>query len=130
MTAHEKYLILGSNSFSGATFADFLATEGLDVLATSRSDEPHEAFLPYKWQKRPGNVRFRRIDLNHDLDALKTLLASERPTHIVNFAAQSMVGESWLHPDRKSTRLNSSHSQISYAVFCLKKKNNHHIVWH
>src|SRR2546430_4975718 len=33
------------------------------------------------------------------------------------------VGEQ-LHPqqDRKSTRLNSSHSQISYAVFCLKKK--------
>src|SRR2546430_13281825 len=27
-------------------------------------------------------------------------------------------------PDRKSTRLNSSHSQISYAVFCLKKKND------
>src|SRR2546430_11879143 len=29
--------------------------------------------------------------------------------------------------DRKSTRLNSSHSQISYAVFCLKKKNTPHI---
>src|SRR2546430_4287596 len=28
--------------------------------------------------------------------------------------------------DRKSTRLNSSHSQISYAVFCLKKKNDKH----
>src|SRR2546430_12485974 len=28
-----------------------------------------------------------------------------------------------LYLDRKSTRLNSSHSQISYAVFCLKKKN-------
>src|SRR2546427_7354290 len=28
----------------------------------------------------------------------------------------------WRDPDRKSTRLNSSHSQISYAVFCLKKK--------
>src|SRR5205085_12506863 len=27
--------------------------------------------------------------------------------------------------DRKSTRLNSSHSQISYAVFCLKKKTEH-----
>src|SRR2546430_9757317 len=27
-------------------------------------------------------------------------------------------------PDRKSTRLNSSHSQISYAVFCLKKKKS------
>src|SRR2546430_3775093 len=35
--------------------------------------------------------------------------------------------------DRKSTRLNSSHSQISYAVFCLKKKNTHPAavrVWH
>src|SRR2546430_4343743 len=35
----------------------------------------------------------------------------------------------WLNThkeDRKSTRLNSSHSQISYAVFCLKKKNLHH----
>src|SRR2546430_13671091 len=29
--------------------------------------------------------------------------------------------------DRKSTRLNSSHSQISYAVFCLKKKKEQHI---
>src|SRR3712207_7818220 len=29
------------------------------------------------------------------------------------------------HRDRKSTRLNSSHANISYAVFCLKKKNNH-----
>src|SRR5699024_11584722 len=28
--------------------------------------------------------------------------------------------------DRKSTRLNSSHVSISYAVFCLKKKNNNH----
>src|SRR2546427_8530745 len=31
-------------------------------------------------------------------------------------------GASVGRPDRKSTRLNSSHSQISYAVFCLKKK--------
>src|SRR3712207_8222579 len=29
--------------------------------------------------------------------------------------------------DRKSTRLNSSHANISYAVFCLKKKNHQHI---
>jgi dTDP-glucose 4,6-dehydratase len=54
MAGHEKYLILGSNSFSGATFADYLAAAGHDVLATSRSDEAHPAFLPYKWQKRPG----------------------------------------------------------------------------
>src|SRR2546430_8249467 len=38
------------------------------------------------------------------------------------------LGEPVFHVDardRKSTRLNSSHSQISYAVFCLKKKNIH-----
>src|SRR2546427_8521281 len=35
------------------------------------------------------------------------------------------------HRDRKSTRLNSSHSQISYAVFCLKKKKIYQAVrWH
>src|SRR2546428_6528434 len=32
-------------------------------------------------------------------------------------------GEALARIDRKSTRLNSSHDQISYAVFCLKKKN-------
>src|SRR5256886_10063800 len=31
--------------------------------------------------------------------------------------------------DRKSTRLNSSHSQISYAVFCLKKKKKMHTIF-
>src|SRR5438876_9178177 len=32
-------------------------------------------------------------------------------------------GQAWGQRDRKSTRLNSSHPSISYAVFCLKKKN-------
>src|SRR2546427_4585145 len=41
--------------------------------------------------------------------------ANETKAHIQNFF-DSIRG------DRKSTRLNSSHSQISYAVFCLKKK--------
>src|SRR3712207_7782272 len=38
-------------------------------------------------------------------------------------AQQLGVAEAQLQPDRKSTRLNSSHANISYAVFCLKKKN-------
>src|SRR3712207_7561323 len=33
-------------------------------------------------------------------------------------------GNGWILQDRKSTRLNSSHANISYAVICLKKKNN------
>lgn len=77
-------LVLGSNSFSGASFCDFVAATGRDVIATSRSDEPHEALLPYKWRKNPGLVRFHRVDINHDLDALDALLKAEKPTHIVN----------------------------------------------
>ncbi|WP_370194095.1 MULTISPECIES: GDP-mannose 4,6-dehydratase [Aurantimonas] len=97
--ADPKFLVLGSNSFSGATFCDYLAEQGYDVVATSRSPEPNVAQLPYKWQARPGSVRFEKVDINHDLDALEALLKRERFTHVVNFAAQSMVGQSWDHPD-------------------------------
>src|SRR5438128_495971 len=46
----------------------------------------------------------------------------ERPDGV---AARDRIGphRAELQPDRKSTRLNSSHGSISYAVFCLKKKN-------
>src|SRR6266568_3792254 len=41
----------------------------------------------------------------------------------INPARAEVLGErAWPSVDRKSTRLNSSHSSISYAVFCLKKK--------
>ena len=99
MSKAQKILVLGSNSFSGASFCDFVAATGRDVIATSRSPEPHYALLPYKWRKHQGSVRFQRIDLNHDLDTLDVLLRMERPTHVINFAAQSMVGESWINPD-------------------------------
>jgi dTDP-glucose 4,6-dehydratase len=99
MPGSERFLVLGSNSFSGATFCDYLAEQGYRVLATSRSAEPPTPLLPYKWQKRAGQVDFTRIDINHDLDALDDLIKREKPTHVVNFAAQSMVGESWQHPD-------------------------------
>src|SRR5690349_24996618 len=36
--------------------------------------------------------------------------------------AVRLFGAAWQRADRKSTRLNSSHVEISYAVFCLKKK--------
>src|SRR2546430_12505723 len=43
-------------------------------------------------------------------------------TNNTNFTLNGLSGITWVEGDRKSTRLNSSHSQISYAVFCLKKK--------
>src|SRR3712207_7895505 len=43
---------------------------------------------------------------------------------IVAMGAASLSAFNEVDKDRKSTRLNSSHANISYAVFCLKKKNN------
>src|SRR3712207_7628695 len=44
------------------------------------------------------------------------------PFELLPQGALGLLGQ--LQSDRKSTRLNSSHANISYAVFCLKKKNN------
>src|SRR5438270_1671109 len=44
----------------------------------------------------------------------------------LDVAVPILVGIAHVDQDRKSTRLNSSHSQISYAVFCLKKKKQKH----
>jgi len=90
-------LIIGSNSFSGATFADFLLQQGHRVLGTSRSQEPIDAFLPYKWHDH-SNFNFYPFDLNKHQSEIKELIHEVKPGFIINFAAQSMVGESWHNP--------------------------------
>jgi len=89
--------IIGSNSFSGATFAEFALQQGARVLGSSRSNEPIDAFLPYKWQEH-SNFNFYHLDLNKDLAEITELLNEVKPEYVVNFAAQSMVGESWQNP--------------------------------
>src|SRR2546427_8566981 len=58
-----------------------------------------------------------------------TLFRSHRPSRCGGDALECGRDE-LAGLDRKSTRLNSSHSQISYAVFCLKKKKNQRPVLH
>jgi len=91
--------VLGSNSFSGASFIDYLLRQGVRVVGVSRSPESLPVFLPYRWSRRDAEFRFHQCDLNKDLDQLMQLLRAERPECVVNFAAQSMVGESWKHPE-------------------------------
>src|SRR5699024_10875512 len=46
---------------------------------------------------------------------------------IIESKGLDITADSLEHQDRKSTRLNSSHVSISYAVFCLKKKKRQHM---
>src|SRR2546430_13465511 len=61
----------------------------------------------------------------HHLQAVRSIpdLAENRPEPRHPVVYLHHQPHSHQREDRKSTRLNSSHSQISYAVFCLKKKN-------
>src|SRR5256885_12773446 len=51
--------------------------------------------------------------------------ADEQQTLVAFFDEDALLDQLILRSDRKSTRLNSSHLVISYAVFCLKKKKSH-----
>ena len=94
----DNIFIIGSNSFSGASFADYALKQGADVVGISRSKEANRPFLPYKWENH-SNFTFYSLDINQHLEEIIALVDDLKPTHIINFAAQSMVAESWLKPN-------------------------------
>lgn len=95
-----KVVVLGSNSFSGQDFVDLLLDDAsLQVIGVSRSAEKSATFLRYKERADLSRFRFEQLDMNRDMDQLLELLDRERPEYIVNFAAQSEVGPSWIHPE-------------------------------
>src|SRR3712207_8292916 len=51
------------------------------------------------------------------------IVHNDEVVHLRGFGEADPAGRAVTAQDRKSTRLNSSHANISYAVFCLKKKN-------
>jgi dTDP-glucose 4,6-dehydratase len=96
----ERIAVIGSNSFSGASFVRHCLAQGLEVIGASRSAEPARCFLPYRWlpAEQQQGFRFIQADLNHDLDALMRELDAFQPAWVVNFAAQGMVAQSWQQP--------------------------------
>lgn len=94
-----KICVIGSNSFSGSSFVDHCLTEGHEVLGVSRSELPHSSFLPFSSNQNKHLFHFNRVDLNTDLTRLQQLLKEFRPDLVVNFSAQSMVGQSWEVPE-------------------------------
>src|SRR2546430_3536035 len=93
---------------------------------------PRSTLFPYTTLFRSAEAKKEiELEIAHvlciDIVGYSKLLINEQRAlldklnHVVRQTDQFRSAEE--AGDRKSTRLNSSHSQISYAVFCLKKKN-------
>src|SRR2546428_10143887 len=97
---------------------------------------PRSTVFPYTTLFRSGNNygTVFRISTNGMLSTLYSFTSGTNgigPDGLVQAADGNLYGTTGGGVDRKSTRLNSSHDQISYAVFCLKKKKKqstrHHV---
>src|SRR2546422_1676923 len=82
---------------------------------------PRSTLFPYTtlFRSRPiGRTRDQAIDRQREQAADNATDRSDQ----WHYRLPARVADQWPGQDRKSTRLNSSHGYISYAVFCLKKK--------
>src|SRR5690349_22886906 len=82
---------------------------------------PRSTLFPYTTLFRSPDAHVRVVDVDPVVGEEVLALDDERDREEVA-VAQAARGAEHVR-DRKSTRLNSSHVEISYAVFCLKKKN-------
>src|SRR3712207_7040157 len=83
---------------------------------------PRSTLFPYTTLFRS---RLERVDEGGDRAVASPLERSVLPVEEDVYGQLVLLPCSARGVDRKSTRLNSSHANISYAVFCLKKKNQH-----
>src|SRR3712207_7963166 len=91
-----------------------------DTATTEIYPLPLHAALPiYRPGPVPPRLRLLLLPVGHRLAALALRAVARQRRR----PAPGRGGAAGDRPDRKSTRLNSSHANISYAVFCLKKKN-------
>lgn len=95
-----SYLILGSNSFAGASFVHYLLHEGHHVAGISRSKQPPPALLAYGDHPALANFTFHQFDLNQHTDDITSMIKQKKPTVIVDFVGQGMVAESWKNPEQ------------------------------
>src|SRR5690554_6996526 len=105
----------------------FLTTVVLFFFSLQRPP-PRSTLFPYTTLFRSSDeATERRSDGGEDADAVIKRVMKRWPgvfDKSILSAGPSSLRRSVASSDRKSTRLNSSHVRISYAVFCLKKKKN------
>src|SRR3712207_8056799 len=85
---------------------------------------PRSTLFPYTTLFRSGDVSIFALAPN------RTLIAEHNVGNWIPTSPILANGVLYVTTDRKSTRLNSSHANISYAVFCLKKKKYYHLYYH
>jgi dTDP-glucose 4,6-dehydratase len=98
MKMSNRIVVIGSNSFSGASLIKEALEQGNEILGISRSPENEPCLLPYKWTNQE-HFQFRQLDLNNHTDEIINEIKNFETTHVINFAAQAMVAESWQNPD-------------------------------
>src|SRR5688572_4715699 len=108
-------LILMQNGIPELRKTALKSTTPSDEIVRLDIDKDGKPDILERWW---NGKRVRWLDENGDMLATDT-----RGDQIADVMQIDKNGDG-LYEDRKSTRLNSSHSQISYAVFCLKKKKN------
>src|SRR4051812_49781512 len=82
---------------------------------------PRSTLFPYTTLFRSGEIAERA-----ELGRVERGGLPDAEDYVWAYGYRNPFGGAW-REDRKSTRLNSSHMSISYAVFCLKKKKNNTI---
>lgn len=99
MGENKPVLVLGSNSFSASSFVDHLLSEGFNVIGTGRSKEIASVFRPYGNNPNVKSFTFHQIDMNVGAKAIAQLVSDHQIENVFNFAAQSMVAQSWDFPE-------------------------------
>jgi dTDP-glucose 4,6-dehydratase len=93
----KRAVVLGVNSFSGNAYTNFLLKKDYKILSFSRSDIEKNYYL--RFDKSNKNFKFYKKDINKDLRFIIETIKKFKPSFIINYAAQSMVGESWQNPE-------------------------------
>src|SRR5438876_6747846 len=119
--SEKKTLVTGSTAGIGFAIARALAREGASVVVTGRTQERvDDAIANVRKEIRDAKISGIAANLATPNGISKCIEAVPTVDVLVNNLGVYEVKP--FEQDRKSTRLNSSHPSISYAVFCLKKK--------
>jgi dTDP-glucose 4,6-dehydratase len=97
---YQRYAVLGSNSFAGATFVASALKLGLDVMGCNRSLSSSPIFDQHRQVRSSGTYQFFQADINNDLNQIMRRFDEFCPDVVVDFAGQGMVAESWHAPEQ------------------------------